>query len=115
MIQLLTVLGLFVLANSAMAFECKVQRDGKAFSVEVSPRGNQVTLRLNDAVKITKTIEAYDGRSNYSLITGEGVSITFENWYGRIHNVNLVAAITLLPSGDEVSTPVGRISFPACE
>lgn len=78
---------------------------GLPVEVRIDQKTKEVHLKVGDTEKVlTTSNEVWDGHSA-GLITGEGFSFIYQNWYGCIHNAELMAQ---LPHN------FGKVSFKQC-
>ncbi|WP_372655445.1 hypothetical protein [Halobacteriovorax sp.] len=104
---LLLILSITTLSVNARSFECK----SKDLTLAFSSQEEIVTIKHKNGETFEISVkESYDGRSLFSLITGEGVAITYSNHFGCIRRVELTSAIKL----EEAPFRVGKVDFGTC-
>jgi hypothetical protein len=102
---------LFVI-NYAEAFECSTKLHGETFTLNISEQRDLATLQFGEVETLDiQVVEKYDGTSNYSLITGEGIAVTYSNHFGCIKMVELISAVKLKTSPNNI----GRLHFASCK
>lgn len=104
---ILTIFSMTLLISHAKAFECRE----KGLTLNFSSQREMITIKHESGQVIEVPVKkSYDGQSNYSLITGEGIAVTYSNHYGCIRMVELTSAIRL----SQAPYRIGRVNFGNC-
>ena len=113
-ILVLSILAVTLMDHQAGAIECKGVQNGHQIVVSVAENGALTTLSFDTKVQDIETVQTYDGHSNYQLITGKGVSFTYDNEFGCIRNANLMSGINFDPTNESFSKIIGKVNFQVC-